>query len=951
MTVDRAPTTAYDGFISYSHAADDLLAPRLQSALQRFAKPWWKRRAVRIFRDESSLSANPHLWSSITEALDTSGWFVLLLSPDAAESEWVNQEIEYWTTHRDPDRILPVVTDGDFGWHDGNVEGDGVPHALEGVFTEEPRWVDLRWAKGDSQLDLKNPRFADAIADIASTIRGIPKDDLASEEVKQHRRTVRTAWTAGALVTVLAIAAAGFGISSARNAQLARTEALSTAAVAALEAQSDPQLAKLLALEAVLQSGSTADRSETLVDTLFTALIEDRLMHTIDTGYGGYTAIALSPDDSRLAVASEVGASVQMYSLPDAELLWEYQEPETSDRFVGAVIDPGGRVVAVSVEDSDGIVRQMDPDSVPNRLLFLEVESGNLLAQVDYPDCASAQILGHGWSPDGTRLAISNGWAPCEREGAPDGTWVEILDGTTFESLALVPSQDPFATWAFFGSDGDLITKGFVSPTVVYSPPDYSESASVESSLGAVSRDGTLTSSVDLGNPNRHTIMTLEDANLIDQVVAPAYPAVPHGFSFSPDGSRFVIQTEGNQTVIWDVGTGEELFDLPTGRGGNPAITSDNNVLYAAHTDGTVSVWSLAPRSIGQTVLARLDQYSFVNGNHLTVGTTLGATEVLDIAAFDTGLDSAQVIFFDPATGELVRDPISGSGAFALADGRFLITYWAFAQPDRYVQSRGAAIHDPATGTTTGIYGCPNLQSEDCEDAEPAWFSVSADRTEIMIRPASNPSSWRVVGLDGADIETGDTGVDTWSWVSSFDSDWILGYSESEVGYAAVDRSTGELLFSVGVCGCREEVSPRGQYLAAVNGGQVTVVTLGSWESTTVATEAGHVRGIAFNSDETKLALGDDRNIHVIDLVAGQVTQTVPVGGVSDFHWLDDETLLVGTADGRWATVTLDIDKLVTLALDSLPRTYTALECSTHGIEPCPSSLEETKRRYAGLSR
>ncbi len=28
----------YDGFISYSHAADDLLAPRLQAGLQRFAK-------------------------------------------------------------------------------------------------------------------------------------------------------------------------------------------------------------------------------------------------------------------------------------------------------------------------------------------------------------------------------------------------------------------------------------------------------------------------------------------------------------------------------------------------------------------------------------------------------------------------------------------------------------------------------------------------------------------------------------------------------------------------------------------------------------------------------------------------------------------------------------------------------------------------------------------------
>ena len=40
--------TIYHGFISYAHTADDLLAPRLQSGLQRFAKPWGKPRALRI---------------------------------------------------------------------------------------------------------------------------------------------------------------------------------------------------------------------------------------------------------------------------------------------------------------------------------------------------------------------------------------------------------------------------------------------------------------------------------------------------------------------------------------------------------------------------------------------------------------------------------------------------------------------------------------------------------------------------------------------------------------------------------------------------------------------------------------------------------------------------------------------------------------------------------------
>ena len=68
----------FDAFVSYSHVADGRLAPALQKAMQRLAKPWYRVRALRVFRDESALSANPHLWTSIQEALDQSEWFVLL---------------------------------------------------------------------------------------------------------------------------------------------------------------------------------------------------------------------------------------------------------------------------------------------------------------------------------------------------------------------------------------------------------------------------------------------------------------------------------------------------------------------------------------------------------------------------------------------------------------------------------------------------------------------------------------------------------------------------------------------------------------------------------------------------------------------------------------------------------------------------------------------------------
>lgn len=68
----------YKAFISYSHAADKELAPKLQSELQKFAKPFYQPRAIRIFRDETNLEANPKLWTSIEDALNNSEYFVLM---------------------------------------------------------------------------------------------------------------------------------------------------------------------------------------------------------------------------------------------------------------------------------------------------------------------------------------------------------------------------------------------------------------------------------------------------------------------------------------------------------------------------------------------------------------------------------------------------------------------------------------------------------------------------------------------------------------------------------------------------------------------------------------------------------------------------------------------------------------------------------------------------------
>ena len=85
----------YHAFISYSHDADRQLARALQSGLRRLAKPWLRRPTIRIFRDQTSLSANPGLWSELEKSLNSCSHFIRLTSRAAAQSPWVQREVAW----------------------------------------------------------------------------------------------------------------------------------------------------------------------------------------------------------------------------------------------------------------------------------------------------------------------------------------------------------------------------------------------------------------------------------------------------------------------------------------------------------------------------------------------------------------------------------------------------------------------------------------------------------------------------------------------------------------------------------------------------------------------------------------------------------------------------------------------------------------------------------------
>jgi tetratricopeptide (TPR) repeat protein len=212
----------YDAFISYSHAKDKPVAAALQSVIQRLGKPWYKRRALRVFRDDTSLSATPQLWPSIEQALSQSRYLLLLSSPEAAASPWVGKEIEYWLANKSTDTLFIGVTNGTLDWD--QTAGDfawtkdtPLPKVLKGRFPAEPKWVDLTAYREGA--DPRNARFIEAGADFAAAIHGTPKEDLLSQEVRQQRRALSLAVSAAALLLLLAIGAVTAGI-IARTQQL-----------------------------------------------------------------------------------------------------------------------------------------------------------------------------------------------------------------------------------------------------------------------------------------------------------------------------------------------------------------------------------------------------------------------------------------------------------------------------------------------------------------------------------------------------------------------------------------------------------------------------------------------------------------------------------------------------------------------------------------------------------
>jgi len=202
----------------------------LETALKRYAKPTLAR-PMKIFRDEKHMKPDISLPKLIREGLENSEYLIYLAEKASAESQWCNEELEYWCNPQQlnrTDRLIIVLIDDDIVLNDTrsvNFEKtNALPGLLRPYLTSIPLYLDLRWAKTTTDTDLQNSSYRHVINSLAARLRGVYPEDLNDEDIRVFRRNIRL--RNGAIVALLTLSLmAGWAAKTANdNAEKAQAE-------------------------------------------------------------------------------------------------------------------------------------------------------------------------------------------------------------------------------------------------------------------------------------------------------------------------------------------------------------------------------------------------------------------------------------------------------------------------------------------------------------------------------------------------------------------------------------------------------------------------------------------------------------------------------------------------------------------------------------------------------
>ena len=214
------PELKYDAFISYSRA-DVVFAKKLEQALESYKAPKALTsgpRRLRVFRDESDFTGVDYQ-QAVREHLASSASLIVICSPSARASTYVDEEIREFALHHGAGRIVPVLLSG---IPNNEVEtGQEAQRAFPDALCEQlgiPLATDYRGFDVRRDRVNRDP-FLDKWATLLANLYGVSREQIEQRERKARVSRQRIVVGASASIIALLSVALILTIQSQREAQ------------------------------------------------------------------------------------------------------------------------------------------------------------------------------------------------------------------------------------------------------------------------------------------------------------------------------------------------------------------------------------------------------------------------------------------------------------------------------------------------------------------------------------------------------------------------------------------------------------------------------------------------------------------------------------------------------------------------------------------------------------
>ena len=184
----------FHAFISYKHNPDTKRAEKLEFALKRYGRSWYSP-TRKIFRDENNLILSNDLGADILDALKKSEYLIYLASPSAAQSEWINLEVDYWCNVLDRfENLIIILTDGKIASQKDNpnlidwAKTNVLPKSLENKSVKTPYYRSIAAMDLRNELDIGNPAFKNIVNSIVAKFKKIEPSEMIDHATKIQKR-------------------------------------------------------------------------------------------------------------------------------------------------------------------------------------------------------------------------------------------------------------------------------------------------------------------------------------------------------------------------------------------------------------------------------------------------------------------------------------------------------------------------------------------------------------------------------------------------------------------------------------------------------------------------------------------------------------------------------------------------------------------------------------------